>query len=97
MISASPGGVAAAGSGLIGVTRLIETGAEIGVMPFVVIGPATGVETDTMTVPVNVPFGSPDGSAKATRSTPSGGSKPLFGSTRMSHGLLSSVAVKEKL
>src|SRR5579864_3703416 len=85
-----------AGCGVTGVTRLIDTGAPTGVTPLVVTSPVLGVLTERITVPVKVPFGSPVGSAYTVRSIPSGGSSPLDGSTRLSHGL-SRLAVKGKV
>src|SRR5947208_347375 len=97
MISAFAGGAPGDLAGMTGVTRLIDTGALTVTMPFGAIVPLPGVVTVTITVPVNVPFGRLEGSAKAVRSTPSGGNKPLAGSTRMSHGLLSTAAVNGRL
>src|SRR5438552_2246367 len=93
MIKAVAGGTEA-GCGVTGVTRLIDTGAEMVVTPLVLTVPVPGVTTSRMTVPVNVPLGRPVGSANTVNVSPSGGSSPLAGSTLTSHGLLSSVAVK---
>ena len=96
MISAFCGGVPPA-FGVTGVTRLIETGAPTVVTPWLLMVPLPGVVTSKNTVPVNVPLGRPVGSAKTIRSTPSGGSTPMVGCTRTSHGLLSSCAGKGRV
>src|SRR5438128_8741416 len=83
--------------GLIGVTRLIDTGAATGVTPWLAIEPLPGVVTSRITVPVKVPFGRPVGSANTMRSTPSGGKTPLDGCTLLSHGLSSSCAVNGRV
>src|SRR6266568_9078010 len=97
MISELSGG-GPAGFGVTGVTRLIDTGAPTGVTPFAVSLPLDGVVTSTITVPVCVPVGSPAGLANTVRLMPSGGRRPLDGSTRTSQGSCgSSEAVKGKV
>src|SRR5438128_11082654 len=85
MISAFAGGGPGA-CGLIGVTRLIDTGAFTGTTPLATMRPLAEVVTETMTVPVCVPGGKPVGFASTVRSIPSGGSEPLDGVTLISHG-----------
>src|SRR2546430_2591366 len=80
--------------GVIGVTRLIETGTLTGVTPSFAMPPLLGVVTLTMSVPVNVPLGRMLGSTKTVKSFPSGGRSPLVGSTLSSHGFGSNLAVK---
>src|ERR1700730_6835859 len=93
MISAFAGGLPA-GFGVTGVTRLIDTGTPTGVTPLLLIVPLPGVVTRRISVPVNVPFGKPFGSASTMKSDPSGGSTPVVGCTLLSHDLLSRAAVK---
>src|SRR5258707_9822166 len=81
--------------GLIGVTRLIETGTPTLVEPLLAFAPEPPLLMTTVTVPVNVPFGRSVGSAKTCSVTPDGGREPLDGCT-VSHGL-STVAVKGKV
>src|SRR2546428_8587931 len=85
MISALAGGGPGA-CGLIGVTRLIDTGAFTGTTPLATMRPLAEVVTETMTVPVWVPACKPVGFASTVSLIPSGGSEPLDGVTLTSHG-----------
>ncbi len=88
------GGGVPAGFGVIGVTRLMETGTLTGVTPSFAIVPELGVVTLTISVPVKVPLGRMLGSTKTVKSFPSGGRSPLTGSTLSNQGLGSNLAVK---
>src|SRR5258708_38627021 len=72
--------------GLIGVTRLMETGTPTLVEPLPAFAPEPPLLMMTVTAPVNVPFGRSVGSAKTCSVMPDGGSEPLDGCT-VSHGL----------